>query len=388
MPFWFNLFLKKMKNYLISCFRFLEALFCCRRQENGFIGFQPNESNREKGQERVKTYASDIDSSRQAVFQTIYDKNVWGKGIEGSGEGSTIGYTTVLRKHLLEFVSLYNISSMADIPCGFMRWTEVFLNSVWKEKPNFAYTGMDIAKSVVEKLQEKWKGDNRVTVKVADLSSSLPPIKADFTLTRDALQHLSLKDSCLAIKNLIDLGDNIKYVLIGMYPKTVINKDTKTGSYYSVNVMRNPFNFPEPHFVFKETPDNNLQKYIYGFKMKDIQNHKCKICQLYGVDTLHHPSFSFNFCLNCTLVLYCSYLFTCVLHVEDTNIFVPAIKIDTYFAVLCEGNLKLFDSLQMSRHNVTFLFTIVKTGDINWIDFNIEFITNIFPTCLIIVVGI
>ncbi|KAJ8298732.1 hypothetical protein KUTeg_022792 [Tegillarca granosa] len=288
-----------MKNCLISCIRFLEALFCCRRQENGFIGFQENVSNTkkengfigfqtnvsntEKGtvKKRTKNHTSSIDSSRQAVFQNIYYKRLWGKGGKGSGPGSTVNYTVILRKHLLEFISLYNISSMADFPCGGMVWTEVFLKSVWEEKPYFTYIGMDITESVVKELQEKWKSNNRVAIQVADLASFLPNIKADFTLTRDALQHMSWKDSCLAINNLINLGDNVKYILIGTYPKSIRNYDIKTGGYYSINVMKNPFNLPEPHFIFQERSENTHQKYIYAFKMTDLQNHKCKICNLY-----------------------------------------------------------------------------------------------------------
>ncbi|KAJ8299606.1 hypothetical protein KUTeg_023666 [Tegillarca granosa] len=221
-----------------------------------------------------------IDSSRQLVFQNIYNRHYWGKAGRGSGLGSAIEYTEILRKHLLEFVSRYNLSSMTDIPCGGMEWTEVFLQSVWQRIPSFIYIGMDITESVVKQLKKRWKGNTKVTIKLADLVLNLPHINADFVLTRDALQHMSFQDACLAIDNLINIGNNVKYVLIGTYRKSLNNTRIKTGGYYPINIIKEPFNLPEPDLIIKERPDID-QKFLYVFQMKNLQIHRCQICKTY-----------------------------------------------------------------------------------------------------------
>ncbi|KAJ8310908.1 hypothetical protein KUTeg_012773 [Tegillarca granosa] len=255
---------------------------------NNFVEYQPLASNGETGNiNKISTDTVEgnagkalkpvsitttkliIDSIRQSVFQNIYKHKLWGKGGKGSGGGSSVGYTVILRKRLLEFITKHNFSSMADIPCGAMEWTEVFLKSVWQERPFFRYIGMDITKSVVEQLQEQWKGNDKVNIRLADLVSPLPNIKADFILTRDALQHIPLKDACLAIENIINLGDNVKYVLIGTYPKNLRNTNIKTGGYQSINVIKDPFNLPEPYLTIKEIPDKE-QKYANGVAVKAI----------------------------------------------------------------------------------------------------------------------
>lgn len=161
-----------------------------------------------------------------------------------------------------------------------MLWTELFLKSIWKFNPQFRYIGMDITETVVRQLKEKWTNERRVSIFSADLVSHIPKTgKIDMVLNRDVLQHLPLKDGCLAVENLIQL--DFDYLLIGSYPANKQNKNIETGKFYQVNIMEEPFNFPTPYMMFRERKDERRQKYIYIYKRSDIQEHACQICHTY-----------------------------------------------------------------------------------------------------------
>ncbi len=60
------------------------------------------------------------DKSIQDEFQKIYKHFIWGPGGGGSGEGSTVNYTTMTRSIISNVIRNYSIKSMLDAPCGAM----------------------------------------------------------------------------------------------------------------------------------------------------------------------------------------------------------------------------------------------------------------------------
>ena len=83
---------------------------------------------------------------RQKIFDHIFGNNTWG-GISRSGPGSTIHGAFNWIQHLRKFLIEYEITSVADIPCGDTFWQFAIreMNTLSK-----LYFGGDIVTSIIE----------------------------------------------------------------------------------------------------------------------------------------------------------------------------------------------------------------------------------------------
>jgi hypothetical protein len=253
--------------------------------------------------------------SVKEAFEDIYGGHLWGNEGGGSGPGSDVSYTTGLRTHLKWLIQEYNLTFMIDMPCGGMVWTETFLNDIWQDRPDFQYIGIDIVGSVVGELRTRFAGDaykGRVHVFQADLadpsfadhlggflngtSPRLPngfrepdfqalnlnyPFSLDsgavsgkrgFTLTRDALQHLSFDKACGVLANLHRLSQFTSFQVVGSYEGVEpTNSNITTGDYFWIDLRDAPFSLPSPtHRLEEKTVDG---KFLYVFS--DTQNKAC-----------------------------------------------------------------------------------------------------------------
>src|SRR6266545_4139062 len=135
------------------------------------------------------------------VFQTIYDRNVWGGG---SGLGSNPQVARAYMMFLQAFIFNNPVASVVDIGCGDWQFSQ-FIN--WGER---RYLGIDVVANVIDANQKRFARAN-ISFTCADpLDDSFQPPAGDLLLMKDVLQHLSNAN----VQKMLKLVWRFKYALI------------------------------------------------------------------------------------------------------------------------------------------------------------------------------
>jgi SAM-dependent methyltransferase len=176
-------------------------------------------------------------TSRPDVFSRAYEKNTWGGRESGSGAGSDLRATEVVRTQLTGLLHRHKVTSLLDAPCGDWNWMQhVDLTGI-------EYLGADIVPSVIAANQQKFERPG-VSFAIADLTrDNLPPAEA--IICRDCLAHLSYHDISEILANFRRTGAT--WVLLNTYPEVENNRNQFTGARWRLlNLQLPPFNFPDP----------------------------------------------------------------------------------------------------------------------------------------------
>ncbi|CAD7949964.1 unnamed protein product, partial [Amoebophrya sp. A120] len=223
--------------------------------------------------------ADSTHDAREQKFNNIYENENWSSAGGGSGPGSTVNATAGLREQLHTIIKERNIDIMLDVPCGAMEWTSVFLREVWKYKKDFQYVGIDIADTPLDEAKARFsaaESGNNIQLMQADLSLRAPANagllekigaalataegrvkgKNALALTRDAVQHLSLKSACQLVENIRDAtvtkSHKLDTWLIGHYPKGNNTEAAVDGGQILNNMLEWPYKMGEPELLLRE----------------------------------------------------------------------------------------------------------------------------------------
>jgi hypothetical protein len=187
----------------------------------------------EKAHELRFTY-----TSRRAVFTQAYSSASWGSQESGSGTGSELRATEIVREWLPGVLSRLGARSLLDAPCGDWNWMQYVDLSALDD-----YYGIDIVQPVIEKNASKFGGPHRHFA-VADLTCDALPT-AEAILCRDTLVHVSYQDTAKILANFATTG--AKWLLLNTYPEVICNRNQFTGKRWRrLNLRLKPFEFPEP----------------------------------------------------------------------------------------------------------------------------------------------
>lgn len=130
------------------------------------------------------------------VFDTIYEKGIWGRNEEGlgySGSGSSLEEAKPYIEFLENFIKANEIKSVLDVGCG--DWT--FSRHIdWGD---VEYTGLDVAKSVIERNQANFSAPNIRFYHFDGSFNNLP--SAELLICKDVLQHLPIENVQQFLKN-------------------------------------------------------------------------------------------------------------------------------------------------------------------------------------------
>jgi len=175
------------------------------------------------------------------VFDSIYKDNLWKDGESYSGPGSSLEQTEVIRKQIPITLKEYNVSKILDAPCGDFHWMKL------TNLDNVHYVGGDIVGSLIDKLNKKYRTQNREFICLDIIKDKLP--ETDLMLCRDCLVHLPYESVFAFIQNL--KSSRIKFLLTTTFPGRV-NKNIKVGNWRPINLEASPFNFPKPSELINE----------------------------------------------------------------------------------------------------------------------------------------
>ena len=81
--------------------------------------------------------------------------NIWGNAESISGDGSTIDYTSSIRKHLPKLITELKVKNIFDAGCGDYNWFKEI--DIPKE---LNYTGADIVEELIVDLKDKYEQKN------------------------------------------------------------------------------------------------------------------------------------------------------------------------------------------------------------------------------------
>lgn len=178
----------------------------------------------------------------QSIFARIYENKIWGKEESLSGDGSRMATTLTVRLLLPSLIKLLNIETLIDVGCGDFNWMKTVPLDVKK------YIGVDIVPEVIEKNNKNYANNVRSFICLDAVHEQIPC--SDLILCKDVWQHLSFKDISAVVANFKKSGAH--YLLTTSYFNISKNIDISSGGFQPVNLLKPPFNFPEPLITFDE----------------------------------------------------------------------------------------------------------------------------------------
>ena len=199
-------------------------------------------------------------------FENIYSNNTWNMGQNEtlSGLGSTLSYTTSIRKSLVEIIKQKNIKNMIDTSCGEWNWKKQIKHELCD------YTGIDIVKEVIDRNNTLYKNEkiNFIQHDMLSYIKTKPDLSVDLIMCRHTLEHLPRDYNLDFIKECRRVS---KYLLITTkkfsYNKELSGDDT----YRPINLETEPYAslLSKYHIMdIYDGPDsyNDLETYIMLYK--------------------------------------------------------------------------------------------------------------------------
>jgi hypothetical protein len=188
--------------------------------------------------------------SAKDIFSEYYTTNAWSSEESVSGAGSTLAATTSLRAALPGLVSDLDIKSLIDAPCGDFHWMrEVDL-------PLNEYIGGDIVEPLIDRLNVEYANDRRRFMVLDLITDPIP--SADALFCRDLFLHLSFAQIESIRENF--LRSDCQYLIASTYPDIDVHFDIVTGQARPVNMLRAPFNWPEPIRILQDDPYEHMTR--------------------------------------------------------------------------------------------------------------------------------
>ena len=164
------------------------------------------------------------------VFDTIYEKKVWGNG---SGGGSDAHVANVYIDTVNKIFKENNIKKVLDIGCGDWQFSK-FID--WS---NMDYVGIDVVESVIKKNNEKFSSSNIKFICENPLSENCILPSVDLILVKDVLQHLSNKNVIILLDKILKSKSNFVLVTNDFDSRNI---DINNGDTRPIDITKPPFN--------------------------------------------------------------------------------------------------------------------------------------------------
>jgi hypothetical protein len=229
--------------------------------------------------------------SYKEVFSRIYENYGFGSTESRSGPGSTLEETKLLREEIKKLIIEKEIKSVVDIPCGDFHWMKEIVF-------NFdSYIGGDIVEKAIETNNERYSNSRIKFIHFDLVNDSIP--EGDLLIVRDVIGHFPIEGGKKIIENI--LKSKCKYLLSTTWASKRENIWSKCnhgdvhrenegvdfGRFYPVNLMADPFNFPEADIFLEEDVrvdnwDNGNRKTLALWDLQKVRDH---LLTVKGIET-------------------------------------------------------------------------------------------------------
>lgn len=186
------------------------------------------------------------------IFSSIYENQVWSlrdPNVPLSGPGSSVEYTEKLRSHFPDILERFNVKTLLDAGCGDLTWMSLLLKDI-----NIKYIGVDVVESLIQNHRNNFPS---IEFHVKDITSDTLP-QADMMLCRDCMFHMSYEDISRTLHNFVN--SNIKFLFTTTHVTNEPNRDIITGDFRLLDLLKFPFNFPEPLYIMDDTYAHHPQR--------------------------------------------------------------------------------------------------------------------------------
>jgi hypothetical protein len=174
------------------------------------------------------------------TFTDIYVNRKWNDTDKPdepvSGPGSTLEFTSNLRKELPQLFDTFAIGTVFDAPCGDLHW----MKEVLRECPTINYVGGDIVDALIDDHSTTYADNVNINFAKVDIINDTLP-EADLLICRDCIFHFSEADIKTFFRNFAN--SNIAAILVTSDTISDTNQDIKTGDYRLVDLHKAPYNF-------------------------------------------------------------------------------------------------------------------------------------------------
>lgn len=196
------------------------------------------------------------------LFTKIYTTNKWKSKETRSGGGSEIRQTENIRTWLPQLVKGENIKSLTDAGCGDFNWMKT-LNL------KLHYYGYDIVPEMIQSNQRKYGTRQYPTRDFFEANILKDKLhKAELSMIRDVLYHLSFSNVWKAIKNVSRTTTHYLLLTSCTCPENV---DIRDGRYRTLNLLMPPFTFPAPLQTFPDTHvSDEREEEMLLYRIEDI----------------------------------------------------------------------------------------------------------------------
>jgi SAM-dependent methyltransferase len=171
----------------------------------------------------------------RGVFETIYDKKIWG---DGSGGGSSPQAARPYMNLLQAFLQNNPIQTVVDIGCGDWQFSQ-FID--WGDRN---YLGIDVVGPVIESNRRQFARPG-ISFSHANPLEDGFDISGDLLLMKDVLQHLSNSN----VQKLLRLTGRFKFSLL-TNAYAPVNEDCDNGDTRSLDPRAEPFNLKHAALVY------------------------------------------------------------------------------------------------------------------------------------------
>ena len=206
---------------------------------------------------------NDLDNLELTFFRHMINHQQ--KGLQSlSGPSSTLIRTKEIREQLPRVFKQYRAESLADAGCGDLNWMQHLLaQNIIK-----TYIGLDIVDTLIQQMSRKFKESYFVNFYRKDIRNDTLPM-VDVVLCRDVLFHFSEKDIFAFLQNFLDSGSTYLLTTTHKNNNSFINQDIETGKWRYLDLLQQPYNFPEP---LEKLDDGGGDRYLCLWSRDQISN--------------------------------------------------------------------------------------------------------------------
>lgn len=205
--------------------------------------------------------AATVSEDRARAFDRVYAEGRWLHGADGaslcasgwSDVGS--GQAAAALQAVLSVVKVFNIRSIADVPCGDGCFAGALLSALRnRSSAPPVYVGVDIVPRLVERNRERYADATTqfIEADVVANAASLPP--AELIFSRQMLQHLCTDDALRFVR--LVARSSARYALLTTFSTgdDFVNTDIPcaSGDYRPQDLTKPPFSLPTPLLLFNE----------------------------------------------------------------------------------------------------------------------------------------
>ena len=210
----------------------------------------------------------------QQKFEDIYKHSLWSEDNGGSGSGSGLAVTQYAMSCVRAVVNKFELSSLADVPCGGMHWMPLLLRDLRDDFHGLSFLGVDIVRSVIQANQAKFINESWMHFEVLDFTQTPLPDHVQLIFCRDALQHLPIEKAIDALD--MFSRSKARFLMVGSYfGANIKNQRIEAGDYYDINLTLEPFCLTGyQHLYHEHTQEitNEPEKHLLLYPMSYLRS--------------------------------------------------------------------------------------------------------------------